>query len=175
MLRTSLPPITPSDAPILRTLLARDVTALKQLRDLFSAVVEIREKEQDLLAVLEPPSDPPVAEKASPSEPAKAIQGEPMASRTNELPPGTAARRPMRPPRPGTVRALIYQVLSGKNGVPQRRSEVVRAVAELKGSTIASCRKPVATVLRDKFDPHLVRTGYGEYAFVPNGSPAVQA
>lgn len=170
----SLPPITPTDAPILRNLLARDLNALRQFRDLFSAVVEIRENEEALLAPLH--SAHAAAESEHVAEASVECMQRPVEQLPNESTRGAARRRPMRPPRPGTVRALVYEVLSQKSGVPQRRAEIVRAVAERKGASVASCEQPVATVLRDRFDPHLSRTNYGYYAFVSNqDSPAGEA
>ena len=160
------PSISPAEAPTLRAFLARDVDGLKQLRDLFSAVVEIREQEEQLLAGLQDRVEAALAAPAVTSRGNPGLADAIQTASPNELRPAVLPRRPMRPPRPGSVRALIYRVLSAHCGVPQRRADIVRAVAELKGATVESCEKPVATVLRDKFDRHLRRTAYGQYTYV---------
>ena len=75
------------------------------------------------------------------------------------------ARKPMRPPRAGSIRADVYRVLSK---TPAERQEIIARVAKLR--KIAVDEKLIANVgavLGDKFDPQIVHTCYGMYALAP--------
>ncbi len=137
---------------------------LKQLRDFFARLVELRTEEEELIASLAPTITPPVNGTA-------AMKPPPMVPRENiTAPPNPPAkeplaRKPMRPPRPGTTRAIIYGVLNEQGGRPMRRAEIVEEVARLRGQPVEQTLKSVAAVLKDRHDPHIARLGHGEYAY----------
>ena len=70
-------------------------------------------------------------------------------------------RKPLSPPREGTVRADIYTVMSDK---PMQAKEIIKAVAQRRG--IESTDRLAATVrevLRDRYDRRIEKAGYGLY------------
>ncbi len=80
--------------------------------------------------------------------------------------PSITARPPMRHPVPGSIRAAVYEVLE-RVAHPVQRSEVVDAVASLRGATVTTnFRSSVSEALRNKHDPRIRRVGRGTYAFV---------
>ena len=155
---------------VLRLLAQRELGEIGQARDFLTDLYAVREEEQRLLHSLELASPgsvssaqgsavPPVAHRAS-GEPTRAL---PAQAPVNHAPP---KRRTMRPPRPGTTRALIYEVLSVRQGEPCHQAEIVREVAALRALPPEECEQAVKAVLKNRFDPHLRKIAPGEYAFV---------
>ncbi len=149
-------------------LLQRRVEHVRQVRDFLS----------DFLALH--PSDGHIAS----ASPALAVAG---AVPTDEkvdafLPMGDAAakgasastaaciaRKPMRPPRAGTTRSLIYSLLSESAGRHFSRSEIVAEIARLRGVPKSLCRKGVVGVIENDYDPH-IRKVDGNYAYRAAGA-----
>ena len=73
------------------------------------------------------------------------------------------ARRPMRPPKPGSLRARIYDVLQ-RNGKPMQRADIIRAVAEQRGQEVDELMKAkIGEALTNKHDPIFQRLAHGVY------------
>ncbi len=141
------------------------VSQLKVAQEHLSRLVALREEEQQLLAELSRLCVRPTVAAAPPAILEKAVSAVPHAHPSTEALPLPASRKPMRSPQPGSVRALIYQYLSERAGVPCRRKQIVHAVAVLAGVQPSDCEHAVSAVLKNRFDPHLRRTGPAEYAY----------
>ncbi len=85
------------------------------------------------------------------------------------------SRKPMRPPQPGTTRALIYQFFTERGGASCRRADIVVGVAALRGVSPHECEKAVSAVLKNRYDPHLEKVGPAEYAFSLEATARTQA
>jgi len=82
------------------------------------------------------------------------------------LPP-TAARDPLRPPKPGSLRATIHAILREAEK-PLRRVEIIHAVARRQGSDIsAKLKSKVGEVLTCSLDPRIKKVAYGIYRYQP--------
>ena len=86
---------------------------------------------------------------------------EPMANQGVTL----GARRPMRQPKPGSLRARIYDVLQ-RNGKPMQRADIIRAVAHQRGQAVDEVLKAkIGDALTNKHDPIFRRLGHGVYTY----------
>ena len=105
------------------------------------------------------PERPRDVEIKSPNRPASI--SEPMASQRVTL----GARRPMRQPKPGSLRARIYDVLQ-RNGKPMQRADIIRAVAQQRGQAIDEVLKAkIGDALTNKHDPIFRRLAHGVYTY----------
>lgn len=101
-------------------------------------------------------------ETALPAEPrAPTPDASPIPLSTKEA---NSSRKPMREPKPGTIRESVYAVL--KTNGTRRRKVLVEEVARLRG--VAADRKlqgQVGAVLDNNWDSHIDRVGYGQYSW----------
>jgi len=73
-------------------------------------------------------------------------------------------RAPMRPPKPGSVRAAVHEVLR-KAGGPMRRADIVEVVAQMRGEAVNDLlRAKVGEVLCNRHDHLIHKTAPGTYA-----------
>jgi hypothetical protein len=75
--------------------------------------------------------------------------------------PRRRRRRRMAGPRPGTMREGIYQLLSA--GYTTRK-ELIPRLAELRHIDRQRAEEVLDSVISNKRDPHIRRTGYGTYS-----------
>jgi hypothetical protein len=138
---------------------------VKQARDFLSRLVELRLQEEQLVRSFNASSGsvPPVVANP-PTKGISSLSGG-LASGEHSIVPGPSARKPMRPPRPGTTRAIIYAFLSMHKGEPVTRLQIVQEIGRSRGVSLKTCEKSVAAVLENKYDPHIERVRYGEYAY----------
>lgn len=109
--------------------------------------------------------------------PAPAVQTDPAPSEPKPatLPPASALgndvcrRERMRPPKSGSLRASVHEVLAQARG-PMRRAAVAKQVA-LKRGERGDDRfvNAVGEILRNPHDPYVRKVSTGVYEFVPAG------
>jgi hypothetical protein len=135
----------PSDS--LAALLRADVTALKHVRNAIDELLAARER-----------SVPGSSSRSAPAiKPAKAAAAPPaMTLRT---------LAPLAPPRPGSLRDNVYQVLSGHPRLT--RAEIVEAVTSMRPHTDRGhLISKIHDTLNHVRDPRIERVGRGVYRLV---------
>ena len=76
-------------------------------------------------------------------------------------------RPPLKPPRPGSVRADVYAVLGGD---PMHSREIALAIAKRRGTALdEKLAATVGNILRDQFDKKIERVAYGIYRLRKDG------
>jgi hypothetical protein len=79
--------------------------------------------------------------------------------------PTPAPRQPLRPPKPGSLRHTIHDILRRSPG-PMQRSNIILAAARLRASTVdQGFKAKVSDILTNALDPNIHRVGYGKYQF----------
>jgi hypothetical protein len=77
-------------------------------------------------------------------------------------------RLPLRPPKPGSLRQTIYQILGQKNGMPLSRAEIIAQAAAVRNcKPNDNFKASVGEILRCKTDPRIRRVAHGMYRIVP--------
>jgi len=128
--------------------------------------LEIAGQIRDLRGRLDSPAKPPVAITA-PASAAPPSQHSPH-------PLGLVRRSPLRSPKPGTLRALVHDVLRQAAG-PVRRAEVIEAVAALRNTKVDDVlRTKVGDTLTNRHDPFIKKLAQGVYAYTqPEVTPCL--
>lgn len=73
------------------------------------------------------------------------------------------ARRPMRAPKPGSLRSRILETLR-QNGKPMQRADIIGAVAQQRGQQVDEILKAkIGDALTNKHDPIFRRLAHGVY------------
>jgi hypothetical protein len=98
---------------------------------------------------------------ASPCESTPALAARPpLAERGSSL----LRRAPMRPPKPGSLRASVHGILRKSTG-PMRRSAVIAAVASARGAEAdEKLIAKVGDILNNPHDESIRRVGHGIFA-----------
>jgi len=95
-----------------------------------------------------------------PSESAPTLAARPLAERGSSL----FRRAPMRPPKPGSLRATVHGILC-KSTAPMRRSAVIAAVASARGEEADDkLIAKVGDILNNPHDESIRRVGHGIFA-----------
>lgn len=83
--------------------------------------------------------------------------------------PRLASRRPMRAPKPGSLRGAVHDVLRS-SAKPLRRADIIAGAAERNGCKVdENFRAKVGDLLTNPHDPLIKRVAYGTYAFADPG------
>ena len=78
--------------------------------------------------------------------------------------PSLTRRAPMRPPKPGSLRASVHGILRRSTG-PMRRSAVIAAVASARGEEAGDkLIAKVGDILNNPHDESIRRVGHGIFA-----------
>ena len=86
-----------------------------------------------------------------------------------EPPLATPKRTPMRAPKPGSLRAVVHQVLK-QAGKPLPRAAIIEAAARERGEAINDLfRAKVGEVVNNAHDPFVEKVGYGITGFRQKG------
>lgn len=135
---------------------------LARIHGMIGKIVNLRAECRSAAMPVNPPADPErprEGEIKSPNRPASI--SEPTACQRVTL----GARRPMRQPKPGSLRARIYSILQ-RNGKPMQRADIIRAVAQQRGQPVDEVLKAkIGDALTNKHDPIFRRLAHGVYTY----------
>jgi hypothetical protein len=99
---------------------------------------------------------------APPAESAPALAARPSLSERGST--SLTRRAPMRPPKPGSLRASVHGILRRSAG-PMRRSAVIAAVASARGAeTNDKLIAKIGDILNNPHDESIRRVGHGIFA-----------
>jgi hypothetical protein len=99
---------------------------------------------------------------ASPAESAPALAVRPPLAERESSP--LTRRAPMRPPKPGSLRASVHGILRRSTG-PMRRSAVIAAVASARGAEAdEKLIAKVGDILNNPHDKTIRKIGHGIFA-----------
>ncbi len=132
---------------------------LKVYQDAVADLVNLRGRLEDIMepAPQVPMARPPFSPPARASSPSAPGMGESRGLR----------RSPLRPPKPGSLRAEIHQILE-EEGQAMRRSDVIERVASRLGMPVdANLKAKVGEHLRNHHDPFVRKVAQGIYQYVP--------
>lgn len=92
--------------------------------------------------------------------------------------PAAAALLPPRPrmaePRPGSMRAVVHEILRSSGGKPIKRSELADEVVRRTGMPRENVIPRVTEILGSPHDTRIKRVGHGLYIYSANGEEVAQ-
>ena len=133
---------------------------LARIHGMIGKIVNLRAECRSAAMPVNPPADPerPRVLRNEASNRSSSVS-EPMTNQRVSL----GARRPMRQPKPGSLRARIYDVLQ-RNGKPMQRADIIRTVAHQRGQAVDEVLKAkIGDALTNKHDPIFRRLAHGIY------------
>jgi len=131
---------------------------LPALRELEGSIAKLRQFKEEIF--VSKAEDFPGSNGVSPSSPEKEALPAPSTGRAVPAP-----RQPLRPPKAGSLRHTVHEILRGANRPIQRR-DIINTAARLRGASVdINFKAKVGDILTNAIDPNISRVGYGKYQY----------